>query len=231
MTVSRAASGVTVLALSGLALLGVASPASAHHRPGHNGGPGSNCPNPAGKYPPGQCNPQSASVNDSSLTPGAPVTYRAQGYMPGAPVVITLFSTPVKLGTATADSFSFVSKALTIPMGTALGSHKLVSTGLGANGRALTLEVPITTSEAIKGAKVKVPMFDGEVAVKVPPGTNSGTKLRVRGKGVVRKGREPGDMYIRFMVHVPAGTTPELERLADELATHETGDVRANLRI
>ena len=99
------------------------------------------------------------------------------------------------------------------------------------DGDDLTLEVPITTSEAIKGAKVKVPTFDGEVAVKVPPGTNSGTKLRVRGKGVVRKGREPGDMYLRFMVHVPAGTTPELERLADELATHETGDVRANLHI
>jgi curved DNA-binding protein len=99
------------------------------------------------------------------------------------------------------------------------------------DGDDLTLEVPITTSEAMKGAKVKVPTFDGDVAVKVPPGTNSGTKLRVRGKGVVRKGREPGDMYIRFMVHVPAGTTPELEKLADEIAKYETGDVRANLHI
>jgi hypothetical protein len=38
-------------------------------------------------------------------------------------------------------------------------------------------------------------------------------------------------MYVRFMVHVPAAATPELEALADELAKHETGDVRASLHI
>jgi curved DNA-binding protein len=99
------------------------------------------------------------------------------------------------------------------------------------DGDDLTLEVPITTSEAIKGAKVKVPTFDGDVTVKVPPGTQSGTKLRLRGKGVVRKGREPGDLYARFMIHVPTGSDPKLEELADELAKFEHGDVRANLHI
>jgi curved DNA-binding protein len=99
------------------------------------------------------------------------------------------------------------------------------------DGDDLTLEVPITTSEAIKGAKVKVPTFDGDVTVKVPPGTQSGTKLRLRGKGVVRKGREPGDLYARFMIHVPTGSDAKLQELADELATFEHGDVRANLHI
>lgn len=98
-------------------------------------------------------------------------------------------------------------------------------------GDDLTVEVAITTSEAIKGAKVKVPTFDGDVHVKVPPGTQSGTKLRVRGKGVARKGREPGDLYVRFMVHVPSGSDPKLLELADELAKFEHGDVRANLHI
>lgn len=98
-------------------------------------------------------------------------------------------------------------------------------------GDDLHLEVPITASEAIKGAKVKVPTFEGPVVVKVPPGTQSGTKLRLRGKGVARKGRETGDLYVRFMVHVPSGHTPELTRLADELAKLETTDVRANLHI
>jgi curved DNA-binding protein len=98
-------------------------------------------------------------------------------------------------------------------------------------GDDLTLEVPITASEAIKGAKVNVPTFEGDVTVKVPPGTQSGTKLRVRGKGVHRKGREPGDLYVRFMVQVPAGGTPELIRLADELAQYEPTDVRSGLRI
>ncbi|GAC1540773.1 MAG: J domain-containing protein [Polyangiales bacterium] len=99
------------------------------------------------------------------------------------------------------------------------------------DGDDLTLEVPITASEAIKGAKVKVPTFDGDVQVKVPAGTQSGTKLRLRGKGVVRKGRDPGDLYVRFMVHVPSGTDPKLQALADELAKLEHGDVRANLHI
>lgn len=98
-------------------------------------------------------------------------------------------------------------------------------------GDDLTVEVPITASEAIRGAKVKVPTFDGDVTLKVPAGTQSGTKLRVRGKGVARKGREPGDLYVRFMVHVPTGDSPELLKLADALAALETEDVRAKLRI
>jgi curved DNA-binding protein len=99
------------------------------------------------------------------------------------------------------------------------------------DGDDLELEVPIWVSEAIKGAKVKVPTFEGDVTVKVPPGTQSGTKLRLRGKGVVRKGRDPGDLYVRFMVHVPPSTSPRLLELADEVAELETGDVRANLHI
>ncbi|MDB4935890.1 MAG: Chaperone protein DnaJ [Labilithrix sp.] len=98
------------------------------------------------------------------------------------------------------------------------------------DGDDLTLEVPITVSEAIKGARVHVPTFDGDVTVKVPPGTQSGTKLRVRGKGVHRKGRDPGDLYVRFMVHVPTDG-PELMKLADELAKYEPKDVRAGLHI
>ncbi len=98
-------------------------------------------------------------------------------------------------------------------------------------GDDLTLEVPINVTEAIKGAKVKVPTFDGDVVVKVPPGTSSGTKLRVRGKGVARKGRPPGDLYVRFMVHVPKTVTPELTELADQIEKLDGHDVRAGLKI
>ncbi|MBS2014740.1 MAG: DnaJ domain-containing protein [Deltaproteobacteria bacterium] len=95
----------------------------------------------------------------------------------------------------------------------------------------LYLDVPITVSEAIKGAKVKVPTFEGDVAIKVPPGTSSGTKLRLRGKGVARKGKEPGDLYVRFMVQVPKEGGAKLDEIADEIAKLETGDVRAKLVI
>jgi curved DNA-binding protein len=97
-------------------------------------------------------------------------------------------------------------------------------------GDDLYLDVPLWVSEAVKGAKVKVPTFEGDVTVKVPAGTQSGTKLRVRGKGVARKGREPGDLYLVFMVHVPA-PSPELDKVADALAALEQGDPRADLRV
>jgi curved DNA-binding protein len=96
------------------------------------------------------------------------------------------------------------------------------------DGDDLQVEVPIWVSEALKGAKVKVPTFDGDVMVKVPPGTSSGTKLRVRGKGVARKGKEPGDLYVRFMIHVPKEVP---QSIADELAKLEHGDARAELKI
>jgi curved DNA-binding protein len=96
-------------------------------------------------------------------------------------------------------------------------------------GDDLHIEVPLTLSEAVKGAKVKVPTFDGPVSVKVPPGTNSGTTLRVRGKGVARKGRPTGDLYVRFLVHVPKGDSSELLRAVDELAKYEDPNIRTHL--
>jgi len=96
-------------------------------------------------------------------------------------------------------------------------------------GDDLTIEVPIRLSEAVKGGKVKVPTFDGPVSVKVPPGTQSGTMLRVRGKGVSRKGRTPGDLYVRFMVHVPTANAADAARvhqLVDELARYEDPSLR-----
>lgn len=94
-------------------------------------------------------------------------------------------------------------------------------------GEDLTIEVPILVSEAVKGAKVKVPTFEGPVSVKVPPGTQSGTTLRVRGKGVARKGKTPGDLYVRFMIHVP--TDARAAAVVDELAKYEDASIRSAL--
>jgi len=98
-------------------------------------------------------------------------------------------------------------------------------------GDDLELELPITVSEAIKGARVKVPTFDGPVNIKVPPGSQSGQRLRVKGKGVARKGREAGDLYVRLSVHVPKSDSPELAKLADEIAKFENEDIRAKLKV
>lgn len=96
-------------------------------------------------------------------------------------------------------------------------------------GADLHVEVPITVSEAYSGAKVKVPTADAPVTVTVPPRTQSGTKLRLRGKGVARKGKAPGDLYVRFLVQAPTSDAPEVQKLVDELAKHQAGDPRAAL--
>ncbi len=109
--------------------------------------------------------------------------------------------------------------------------HVRAHPAFSRDGDDLRVDVPITVSEAIKGAKVKVPTFEGAVTITVPPRTQSGTEMRVRGKGVHRKGKEPGDLYVRFLVQVPTDKSPEVEKLADALAKHEPVDVRAKLKI
>jgi curved DNA-binding protein len=96
-------------------------------------------------------------------------------------------------------------------------------------GDDLHIDVPIQVSEAIKGGKVKVPTFEGAVAVKVPPGTQSGGVLRVRGKGVERKNRPKGDLYVHFQVHIPTRMSPELTKIADEIEKLEDPNLRAKL--
>lgn len=98
-------------------------------------------------------------------------------------------------------------------------------------GDDLHVDVPVTVSEAFFGAKVKVPTLDGAVSLKVPPHTQSGAKLRVRGKGTTRKGREPGDLYVHFLIKLPTAESPELTELVEKLRTHESEDPRASLSL
>jgi curved DNA-binding protein len=85
-------------------------------------------------------------------------------------------------------------------------------------GDDLHLDVPVTLGEAYLGGKIKVPTPDGEVTLKVPPRTQSGKVTRLRGKGVARKGKEPGDLYVRFIVHIPTGDEPEVVAAMEALA-------------
>src|SRR5262249_14910318 len=97
-------------------------------------------------------------------------------------------------------------------------------------GADLHVDVPITLAGAYHGAKVKVPTIDGAVTVKVPPRTQTGAVLRVRGKGVAKKGKEPGDLYVRVVVHVPTSENPEVAHLVDELSKHQLEDPRHDLK-
>lgn len=97
-------------------------------------------------------------------------------------------------------------------------------------GDDLHLDLPITVAEAFHGAKVKVPTIDGSVTMKVPEKTQSGQTARLRGKGVARKGRKAGDLYVHFLIHIPTDG-PELTRLVDEVSKFQTGDPREHIRL
>ena len=62
----------------------------------------------------------------------------------------------------------------------------------------------IDAADAVLGAEIGVPTLDGEVSVKVPPGTQPDSQLRLRGKGLPRFGaRGRGDLYLRLAVRLP----------------------------
>jgi len=74
----------------------------------------------------------------------------------------------------------------------------------GRSGNDLTLKVPVTFSELALGTTLEVPTLDGKVALRVPQGTSSGRVLRVRGKGIVRRDGQTGDLLVTLQVSVPA---------------------------
>jgi DnaJ-class molecular chaperone len=77
-------------------------------------------------------------------------------------------------------------------------------------GLHLYLRVPVTIGEAYLGATIDIPTFDGPVSVRIPARSQPGKKLRLRGKGVPRKGKT-GDLYLELEVRLPDREDAELE--------------------
>jgi DnaJ-class molecular chaperone len=95
-------------------------------------------------------------------------------------------------------------------------------------GLDIYLEVPISVYEALLGTKVQVPTLDGKVTLTIPPGSSSGSKLRVKGQGIER-GTEKGDQYVTLKIVVPKGLDDEDKAVVEKLASKHPVDARANL--
>lgn len=97
-------------------------------------------------------------------------------------------------------------------------------------GRDLVVEVPLRVSEAVKGAKVEVPTLEGRATVTVPPGTDSGRKLRLRGKGIADpSGGPPGDLYVVVQIRVPRDLDAAALEKLEALECFEPSDARDGL--
>ncbi len=98
-------------------------------------------------------------------------------------------------------------------------------------GDNIYLDVPITFAEAALGAKLRVPTPDGMTQLTIPPGTQSGQKLRLKGKGVPHlRGGGRGDQFVMIRVTVPRDLDARSEQLIRDLAQLTPEDPRSSLR-
>ena len=97
-------------------------------------------------------------------------------------------------------------------------------------GRDLHVTVPISVSEATLGAKIEVPTLEGRATVTVPVGTDGGSKLRLRGKGIADPKRGPtGDLIVTLQIRVPRDLDAETRTKFEDLAKTDPPDLRKEL--
>lgn len=103
---------------------------------------------------------------------------------------------------------------------------------LTRDGNDLRMDLPVTLKEAVAGAKVPVPTLSGTLNLSIPPNSNSGAVLRLKGKGVPAHGAansEPaGDLYVRLVVALPDPPDAALKNFVE--GWHSSFDPRARMK-
>ena len=96
-------------------------------------------------------------------------------------------------------------------------------------GNDIHVELPVTLAEAYLGSHVRVPTPTGPVMLTVPKGSNTGTVLRLKGKGVQRRGGH-GDEMVKLKVMLPSERNPELETFLTDWAHGKSYDPRKDMQ-
>lgn len=142
----------------------------------------------------------------------------------------------IKPGTRDGQRIRIPGKGNAGQRGGALGDlYIIVRTGdhpvFHREGNDIRLTVPITPTEAALGSKVEVPTIDGRALLRIPPGTQSGQKLRLREKGVpsATKDGKRGDEIVEIKIIVPHVQDERTKELLRELAKLNPEDPRAEL--
>lgn len=105
--------------------------------------------------------------------------------------------------------------------------HVAAHAMFGRNGDNLTLTVPVTFPEVALGTSLTVPTLDAPVTLRVPPGTASGRRFRVKGAGVQRRDGQQGDLIVTVEVAVPARMSDAAKAALQTYASEQTDDPRA----
>jgi molecular chaperone DnaJ len=103
--------------------------------------------------------------------------------------------------------------------------HPFYSRESTREGDVLIVEVPLSVVEATLGAEIDVPVLDGRVRMRVPPGTQAGTQFRLRGKGFPRASGLRGDAHVRVVVETPSAVSPEARALLEQVEAKLTDEV------
>jgi len=94
-------------------------------------------------------------------------------------------------------------------------------------GRDILVDLPIAVHEAVLGAKVRVPTIRGAVTMTIPPGSNSGDTLRLRGQGIAAQGKQAaGDQLVTLTVVLPKKVDPKLKEFLEDWAKDHSYDPR-----
>ena len=96
-------------------------------------------------------------------------------------------------------------------------------------GKDIVLKLPLTVTEAALGTKVDVPTIDGTVTLTVPAGTSSGQRLRVRGKGIAKRGDSRGDQFVEIKIVLPAKIDAESKELLKQFGERNPFNPRESL--
>lgn len=109
--------------------------------------------------------------------------------------------------------------------------HVAPHSSYSRRGADLLVRLPVSLREATEGAKVDVPTPQGTVSLRVPPGTSSGAKLRVKGHGVSIKGKPAGDLLAEVQIVLPKKLDDEAIELIRKFDEHSpTSNPREHLR-
>ena len=97
---------------------------------------------------------------------------------------------------------------------------------LELDGRDVKLTLPVAPWEAALGATLQVPTLGGPVDLRIPPQSQSGSRLRLRGRGLA--GDPPGDQYVVLKVVLPPADTPAARKLYEQMQSELAFDPRAH---